>query len=241
MTMPDDHLETVRAAVADEPAAADDGPGIVGLLSRLCRAASRDLPASGVGISLVADGGLMTAAASEAAIATVEDLQFTLGEGPCLAAFGSRRPVLVADLDEAAATIWPVYASAAGEHGVRAVFAFPLQVGVARLGALDVYRAERGALTAWTMARALTYADAATHAVLDTTDDAAELVVFADDVAESRLEVYQAQGMLTVQLGISAERALMLLRAYAFAHDRDIAEVASDVIARRLTLEHDEL
>ena len=90
-----------------------------------------------------------------------------MGEGPCLAAFASRRPVLVPNLSEAATTTWPGYGPAAHDHGVRAVFAFPLQVGAARLGALDVYRDQPGALSAWALSRALTYADVAMQTVLD--------------------------------------------------------------------------
>jgi hypothetical protein len=45
--------------------------------------------------------------------------------------------VLIADLARDALTRWPAYAPAAREHGVQAVFAFPLQIGAARLGTLD--------------------------------------------------------------------------------------------------------
>ena len=196
-------------------------PDLVGRLQRLCRAARRDLPASGVGVSMVSEaGGLVTAAASSPDSARVEELQFTMGEGPCLAAFASRRPVLVPNLSEAATTTWPGYGPAAHDHGVRAVFAFPLQVGAARLGALDVYRDEPGALSAWALSRALTYADVAMQTVLDAQEAVGEtgdsLWTDGDD---THFEVYQAQGMVMIQLGVEPAEALSRMRAYAYAND----------------------
>jgi hypothetical protein len=43
--------------------------------------------------------------------------------------------------------------------------------------------------------------------------------------------------MTAVQLGITVDEALLRLRAFAFAVDRRIADVAGDVVNRRLHLE----
>ena len=40
--------------------------------------------------------------------------------------------------------------------------------------------------------------------------------------------------MITVQLGVTVAVALVRLRAYAYAHDRRLRDVATDVVARRL-------
>jgi len=40
-----------------------------------------------------------------------------------------------------------------------------------------------------------------------------------------------------VQLGVTIDEASVVLRAYAFAHDRLVADVAADIVARRLVLE----
>ena len=105
----------------------------------------------------------------------VEELQFSLGEGPSLAAFAARRPVLVPNLIEAAETMWLEYGPAAHGKGLRAAFAFPLQVGDAQLGALNVYQAESGALSARTQDRALTYADLAAQMIVDAHEDTREM------------------------------------------------------------------
>jgi AmiR/NasT family two-component response regulator len=49
-----------------------------------------------------------------------------------------------------------------------------------------------------------------------------------------RAEIYQATGMVLMQLEISATEALARMRAYAFAEQRLLIDVARDVVARRL-------
>jgi hypothetical protein len=120
------------------------------------------------------------------------------------------------------------------------MFAFPLQVGAARLGALDVYRDQPGALSAWALSRALAYADVAMKTVLDAQeavgDTGAWLSTDGDDI---HFEVYQAQSMVMIQLGVGAAEALSRMRAYAYANNRRLGQVSEDILGRRLTLEPD--
>jgi AmiR/NasT family two-component response regulator len=60
-----------------------------------------------------------------------------------------------------------------------------------------------------------------------------------DDVLAFRLEVYQAQGMLTVDLGVSITEAMARLRACAYAEGRVLSEVAKDVVEGKLKLDRD--
>ena len=116
------------------------------------------------------------------------------------------------------------------------MFAFPLRVGAARLGALDVYRDRPGALSPWTSARALGFADLAVETMLEA-QEYGEMVTGLVDVSETRFEVYQAQGMVMVRLGVTADEALARIRAHAYLHDQTLVEVAEAIIARRLALE----
>jgi GAF domain/ANTAR domain len=215
---------------------------MVGALRRLCSAAVRSVPASGAGVSVMTDGGVRgVAAASDAASELIDELQFALGEGPCMDAFASRRPVMEADLAAGGAARWPLYAAAANTHGVRAAFALPLQVGAARLGVLDLYRNQPGPLSADELVWALGFADVATTMLLDAQQVAQPGAADhgLDEVLAYRFELHQAQGMIMVQLGVSLAAAMALLRAYAYAHDRSLDEVARDVVARTLRLDED--
>ncbi len=236
-------LAHVNYLIDNEPSLPGAAPGTIGRLERLCSALSRALPAMGVGVSLLAadNYGGGTLAASDSASRVIEELQFTLGEGPCIDAYASRSPILEPDLAGRGTRRWPGYGPAAQEHGVEAVFAFPLQVGAARAGALDVYRDAPGALTPDGLAQAFTFAEVAMGLLVDDQHGIAgtQSKVNLDDVLAYRLEVYQAQGMLMVDLGVGIDEAVARLRAYAYAEGRALSDVANDIVNGRMTLDRD--
>lgn len=227
-----DDLARAAALVSDEPMGGYDHEPTG--LGRLCRATRRSLTASGAGVSVMTDVGVHgVTAASDTVSSALEDLQFTLGEGPCIDAHGSQLPVLVPDLDVGAVDRWPAYAPAARERGVRAVFAFPMHAGATGVGVLDVYRERSGRMSGDFVAQAETFAELAGMMLLRTDDD-------SDLALGSRAEVHQAQGMLMVQLGVSLDEALLRLRAYAFARNMPISDVARAIVGRALWLERDD-
>lgn len=237
----DDSYARFRGLIAGQPDASGRG-GTAGLLRRVCGAAVQTLSASGAGVTVMTGDGVRGAgAASDPGSSRLEELQFTVGEGPCIDAYASRRPVLVSDLADGAMTRWPVYAPAAHAHGVRAVFAFPLQVGAARLGVLDVFRDRAGALTADELRHGVLLADVTVAALLDqhkrNGDDTR--LDDLDQAIEDRAELFQAQGMVMVQLGVSLAEAMVRIRAYAYAEDRRLSKVARDIVARRLRFDPD--
>jgi hypothetical protein len=85
-----------------------------------------------------------------------------------------------------------------------------------------------------------TYADVALQTLLDAQGDVGESESLWTEGDDSRFEVYQAQGMVMVQLGVGPAEALSRLRAYAYAHDRRLRDLANDVIGRRVELEPDD-
>ncbi|MGY1810625.1 GAF domain-containing protein [Blastococcus sp. SYSU D00669] len=207
----------------------DDG----GLLPRLTDACARALPGTGVGLVLRSrDGPPATVAVAGPRASLAEELQFTVGEGPCVDAVRTGRLVLQPDLGRNGPTRWPAFSAAALDAGIRAVFALPLVVGTIRLGGLDLYRAHVGGLTDAELAEALSFADVATAVLLHPGDDGASGRVA---VVEDRAEVHQATGMVSVQAGVPLEQALALLRARAYAAERPVGAVARDVLAGVLT------
>ena len=170
--------------------------------------------------------------------ALIEELQYTLGEGPCVDACRSHDAVLVPDLVADDASRWMGFAPRAIEAGVRAMFAFPLQVGRARLGAVDLYRDEAGPLTADQHADALVLADVLAQWVVDIQAEAPPGTLAHElSSADLHFVVHNAAGVVSVQLGVGIAEALIRLRAYAFSNDRRLQDVAEDVVARRLRFE----
>jgi transcriptional regulator with GAF, ATPase, and Fis domain len=166
----------------------------------------------------------------------IEELQFTLGEGPCVDAYNERRVVLEPDLADPDTARWLAFTPPALGAGVRAVFGFPLQVGGARLGALNLYRDRPGALSDDQHADALVLADLAARMVLAAQAEAPMDAVGEELEAGSNFHLveHQASGMVAAQIGISVAEALSRLRAHAFSHDLSVTEVAEAVVDRRL-------
>ena len=169
----------------------------------------------------------------------IEELQFTLGEGPCVDAYQQDNVVAEPDLAHPLTGRWPVFTPPVLQAGARAVFGFPLRFGTVRLGALNFYRDRPGPLSDDQHADALVIADVTARWVLETQAGAPPGAV-AEELeagADFHFVVHNAAGMISVQLGISVTEALIRLRAYAFSSDRPMAEVAQAVIARTLRLE----
>jgi GAF domain/ANTAR domain len=210
------------------------------LPARLCQECVSTVSVTGVGLALMTAQGPngVIVAATDGAARRMEELQFTLGEGPCVDASRSGRPVLHPDLLAAAMNRWPGFAAAALTAGVRAIFAFPLQVGAIRVGVLDLYRDTPGHLTDAQLLHALAFADAATLVLLHFQDGSAQSVLGGP--LDGMARVHQATGMISVQLGVSLAEALLRLRAHAYGQDRPVADVAADVVGRRIRFDDSE-
>jgi len=207
--------------------------------SSLCAPFLAVLPVGGAALSVLAgSAGQSTVCSSDDTAARLDEMQFDLGEGPCWDAMTSRAPVLAPDLAVDGAGAWPMFTDAvlndAVSAGVRAIYAFPLFVGSLDLGAVDLYSSSITPLETDQVTDATQLASLAAWQVLRR--------ILADNAADdldtptphNRREVHQATGMILAQLEISASDAALLLRAHAFSSGRTVAEVASDVIERRI-------
>lgn len=206
----------------------------------LCAGCVKITGVTGAGVMLMSGdiprGSLCT---TNAVSHLIEELQYTLGEGPCIDAYQQDQVVTEPDLADPVTRRWPAFTPPTVAAGVRAMFGFPLRVGTVRLGALNLYRDRSGPLTGSQHADALVVADVTARWVLEAQAGApaGEVAAALETGADFHFTVHNAAGMVSVQQQISVTEALILLRAYAFTHDRLLAGVAEDVIARRLRLE----
>jgi hypothetical protein len=212
---------------------------------RICAACVVALPVSGAAITVMTSGDRQEPIYATDWIANeLDDLQFKLGEGPGVEAFTERKAVQVADLADISDSRWPMFAVAARRTPARAVYVLPLQTGKVGVGVLALYHLEPGLLPEKGLAGASRVADAALWALLGLRSDG---MLDEGDVETAldphgwltgaplhRTEVYQATGMIIAQLNVSAAVALARLRAYAFVNGPTLAEVAREVVARRL-------
>lgn len=207
------------------------------------QACVRALGAEGVALSLLV-GAARTAEplwCHPGLSARFEELQFTLGEGPGPEAVHTGTPVLEPDLDRVRPERWPVLLSAARDMGVQGVCGFPLGIGAIRVGVLTVLCAGDRRISEQQYADATALTAALTGAFLNGNGHANGTgpgpgpdAIPDWPTGLNRPVVHQATGMISVQLGVPIQEALLRLRAHAYGSERPLGEVAADVVARRL-------
>ena len=175
--------------------------------------------------------------ATDAVSNLIEELQFTLGEGPCVDAYHENEVVLEPDLVRPTMPRWLAFTPLAVDAGVGAVFVFPLRVGTVRLGALDLYRDGRGALSDDQHADAMVLSDVIADWVLDVQPDAPPGSVAGEleRDADFHFVVHNAAGMVSVQLDVTITEALIRLRAHAFdtlVADYDVVDLLTGLAHR---------
>ncbi|MEO8693731.1 MAG: GAF and ANTAR domain-containing protein [Acidimicrobiales bacterium] len=208
----------------------------------LCSVCVNVLVVAGVGITIMGGTKAGPVCVSDERMAALEDLQFTLGEGPCQDAFRDSAPVMVPRLDDVAFARWPAFVTEARDSGVEAVFAYPLIAGRSKVGVITLYQDRTGDLTPDQRDDTEALADILSATILGMQAAAPPGMLAAelDEAVSHRAEVHQASGMAAIQLQIPITEALTALRAYAFAHGQSVADVAADIVARRLRLSHDQ-
>ena len=214
--------------------------------NRLCEACVDLFHVDAAAISLVYGGNSGTLGASSQPARLYDELQFTLGEGPCRDSVARRAPVLVTDLMDIADVRWPAYGPAMAGHQICSVFAMPVELAGEYVGALVLYRNRPSSLGAEEMAGAIVAAELAQLPLLDLLADGLRDPSHdpgGDAWTElhrlTRVEVSQATGMLIDQLDVDAAEALVRLRAHAYATNRSATDVAHDILDNGLLLEID--
>lgn len=207
---------------------------------RLSLACTRMLGVDGAGISIFSDGRRIPLGASSEAAMLAERLQFTAGEGPCMAAQRSGEPVF-APLGELRRR-WPPFAELlVGRTPYRAVVALPLREAIAGLGAIDLYFAREEDVPELDVFEALAVGDLVTStlsetAVWSTWSPARGPDWLHGPAAQRRGEVWEAMGLVALAMDVDAAAALALLRATAYGSGRTVDDVADDLLAGRLAV-----
>jgi hypothetical protein len=223
------------------------GPGgAIDAANRLCRACMELLHMDGAAISIVNDGVTQgTFGSSGESSRTLDDLQFTFGEGPSLDAVRQGQPVLAADLNDLSEQRWPGLLGALIEMGIRSIFVFPFGILGLSNGALTLFRKSAGSLSELTVSGARWAAELAVLPLRDLVShiEDGEFPNVGDGNSPylgslERVEVYQATGMVMAQLDVDSVEALARVRAYAFALNLTASEVAWSIVERQLSFDH---
>ncbi|MGE5696475.1 MAG: GAF and ANTAR domain-containing protein [Candidatus Sericytochromatia bacterium] len=234
-------------AIRDQLVAAVDGRRGAEAADRLCEVCVGLLDIDAAAISIVFDGtSTGTLGSSGASARMYDELQFTLGEGPCIDSVAHRTPIVAVDLSDPHEHRWPSFGPAMLFHQIRSIYGIPVVVAGEFVGALDLFREQPGELSSDQLSGAIVAAELAGIPLLDLLDTDLQAAIadpdsnaWAELNALSRAEVSQATGMLVAQLEIEPAEALVRLRAHAYATGRSATAVARDILDHRLRLDAD--
>ncbi|MEH3154774.1 MAG: GAF domain-containing protein [Gordonia paraffinivorans] len=213
-------------------------------IDELCRTAVRLTGVDGAAIAVFGSAGDARdlVFATDVTAAHLDDLQFTLGEGPCIDAFTTQEPVLVGALaDDSVTDHWPVFRSEVRAMDIGAVFAVPVSADDFTVGVLELYRRRPGDLQRDERQAAQVCARLAAVTIRHNVDDVAEAGDSVEEYIEGadehlgRDDVHVAAGMIAVQLGIATDAALDLLKGASFRLGRPISVLSGEIVTRTRT------
>jgi GAF domain-containing protein len=206
---------------------------VVDLLTHLADRCVEVLDVAAAGVMLAApSGALQVVASSSNAMRVLELYELQADQGPCVDCYALGQAVVNVDLDTAGAR-WPHFAPQAVAAGFRSVHALPLRLRGRTLGALNMFRADRGAFEATDVIAAQGLADIATIAVIQhqVTVDAQTLNLQLNEALNSRITIEQAKGKISQAADIDVDQAFQRLRAHARNHNLRLSALAADVAA----------
>jgi hypothetical protein len=225
--MSPDPTDAVQSAFDELGRLSFAGYSLESVLQRVTDLATRVLPGEPVtSVTIVERGKPATAAASGELALTLDETQYRLGSGPCLAAASTGRPSEL--VDTRAATDWPEFAAHAAERGCGSVLSFPFPAQERVAGALNVY------------ARRFTVSDPRTldmlarfaaYAVVPVSnmylyESAMERAGHLQTALDSRAVIDQAKGILMERFKLTADQAFQVLTRVSMESNTKVRDVA---------------
>jgi len=201
------------------------------LLAEVASFAVKAIPgAEGAGLTLLEAGRADTIVKSALFVEAIDDIQYGLGQGPCISAAETRQTMRSGSLG--ADPRWPRFGPRAEQLGVHSVLSLPLIAGEVVVGAMNVYahapdsfdeRSERlGQLFAVPAAIAVQNAQ-----ILAQTR---RLAVSLQAALTSQEVIDQAIGIMRARSGISADEAYDRLRQRSQREHIKVNSVAADIV-----------
>jgi GAF domain-containing protein len=214
------------------------GYDVVDLLQMLVDSCRDLLGATAAGILLAdEDGELEVVASTSESSRLVEMMQLGAEAGPCIESYFSGQPVVVTDID-ASPPEWTRFRQSAIEQGFGAVYALPLRLRETTIGTLNLFQSDPGPMDDDDVTAARAFADVATIGILHERSlrESSLIQEQLQNALNSRILIEQAKGVIAHKHTVSMDDAFTLLRTYARTNQRGIAEVAADVVGRRLSI-----
>jgi GAF domain-containing protein len=223
-------LDAGREALRRFLAGDDD---LTTMLTKLALVAVESIPGGDVAsITMLRQGTPTTPVFTDKLAAELDETQYRLGDGPCLAAIRHRG---VETVDTASEARWPAFAAAARDMRVVGVLSVPLVHGEAAVGGLNVYSRTTSTFDDAARETACLFADQLGVAAANATAfaDAFELAQQLQQAMESRAVIEQAKGIIMAQSNVGPDEAFEILRTASQHQNRKLRAIATDIVERR--------
>jgi AmiR/NasT family two-component response regulator len=226
-----EHAGQENGTASDPSRLAPSRQAVDAMLTLVASLARRAIPGvHEVGVSLVRDGRLVTAACSDEVVRELDSAQYDTGEGPCVDALRDGRRTRFESASPN--TRWPVFELAFSQTGFASVLSLPLLAAGLPIGVLNLYSRAPEAPPAGTEHLAWAFArEAAT--ILGSSRPHAGVEELPDqfqDAARSRELIAQAQGILMEREGFPADEAFDWLRRRSQQRGTKLRVVAQEVV-----------
>lgn len=234
----------LRQALAGLASLASGRMSLPALLTRVAELAVRAIPgADGAGLTLLQEGTSDTIVATADFVRAVDDIQYGLGEGPCITAAADGVTVRSGSLG--GDKTWPRFGPRVSRLGVHSALSLPLIGSDGVLGAMNIYAHRPDAFDERAAARGELYAVPAAISVQNAhvLDQAVRLAAQLETALTSRAVIDQAIGVLVARSGYTPTEAFARLRTMSQHENRKLSVVAQtmlDQAAGRARAQHTE-
>jgi GAF domain-containing protein len=171
-----------------------------------------------------------TAAGSSPRAVALDQVEQSLGDGPCIKALRDMAPALIDDV--ATDTRWPAYNRKLAEANVRSTLGVPLEIGADASAAMNFFASKPGVFTADVYEKAVGFA-AAAHSTLHLSVRINTAETRAEDLEaalESRTAINLACGVIMAQNRCSQAEAMEILTKVSSNRNRKLRDVAKELI-----------
>ena len=201
------------------------------LLTKVATFAVQAIPgADGAGLTLLEQDRADTVVKSAPFVREIDDIQYGIGEGPCISAAATGQTMRSGSLS--ADQRWPKFGPRAGRLGVHSVLSLPLLVDHVVVGAMNVYAHPKNVFDSRAEHIGQMFAVPAAIAVQNAQilAQTQRLAVNLRTALTSRATIDQAIGIIISRSGSSPEEAFNRLRTLSQTEHRKVSVVAATIV-----------
>jgi GAF domain-containing protein len=206
-------------------------------LTQVAQFAVRAIPgADGAGLTLLEEGRSDTIVATAKFVSEIDDIQYGLGQGPCVSAAAEGRTMMTDSLGSDQR--WPDFGSQVAGLGVHSALSLPLITAGRVVGAMNIYAHKRAVFTERAAEIGELFAVPAAVAVQNAQvlSQARRLATQLQATLSNRAVIDRAVGIIMSRSGGTVEQAMAKLRKSSQEDHQEISALAQRIVDEAVRL-----